>query len=39
MTTMLNWEDYHKEDTTPAGSAVANAAAQPEEITAEPATP
>jgi ribonucleoside-diphosphate reductase beta chain len=34
MTTMLNWDDYHKEDTTPAGSAAVVAAAA---VTEEPA--
>jgi ribonucleoside-diphosphate reductase beta chain len=37
--TMLNWEDYHKEDTTPAGSAAANAGSQSAVVTAAPETP
>jgi ribonucleoside-diphosphate reductase beta chain len=31
---MLNWDDYHKEDTTPAGSAAAGAAPQPAVVAA-----
>ena len=32
--TMLNWEDYHKEDTTPAGSAAGSAGSQQSAVVA-----
>ena len=34
---MLNWEDYHKEETTPASSAVLSMPTTPEQSAEEPA--